>query len=114
MRLTCIARTPDEQALAREQFFSSVSGSSSSMAKSRPGAQGGSMSGHVARSLLFTNDSWETIQNVREVGKGGSSKERVVEYVLGRPWQTDYSTLDPSTSFLLSQGQRGIAGGGLP
>ena len=72
------------------------------------------MSGHVARSLLFTNESWETIQNVREAAKGGSSEERVVEYVLGRPWQTDYSTLDPSTSFLLSQGQKGIAGGGTP
>ena len=25
------------------------------------------MSGHVARSLLFTNEAWETIQNVRQV-----------------------------------------------
>jgi hypothetical protein len=35
----------------------------------------------------------------------------VVEYVLGRPWQTDYSTLDPSVSFLIAQGNRGMAGG---
>ena len=35
----------------------------------------------------------------------------MVEYVLGRPWQTDYSTLDPSVSFLIAQGNRGMAGG---
>ena len=73
-----------------------------------------SLAEQVARTLLFADQTWETIQSVQQPG-GRQTQDRgtmqVVEYVLGRPWQTDYSSLDPSVSFLISQGNRGRAGG---
>jgi hypothetical protein len=108
------------ETLAREHFFAEKTGSSTGRAGGKGGrggdhGSGESMSGCVARSLLFSNESWDTIQSVRvsaSVG-GGRREERVVEYVLGRPWQCSACSLDPSTAFLLSQSRRHGDGAGV-